>query len=406
VTETGEFTAVHDDISINISDIHAKASPEAIREALQRWLELSGVLSRGFSAVDKELTLVAGLVSNSTDDLSDLFHKMVAATQDQTNTMTSIVEIASSIELDGDKLSIADIVSFLEEVFTEGITNVLHLAQTAMTLVYALDDVVIDVNEVVNHIGEIEQINKQTNLLALNAKIEATRAGEAGKGFGVVADEVRQLSKDINNLASVLRTRVNAVHSGIENGHEQLQSIASLDMSGNLKAKSRIELMMQAMVEQNTNFTEKVSYSTELSRKLQADMSNVIQRFQFQDRTQQQLDGVKIAMGILREASYELVDETHDMTGLPKVEGDTERMVQWVDAVLDKCTLGEMRGRLKQGLLINNIDEEETSSDSSTDNIVNISAGADASEDIFDSALGGDAALGDADDDEDDIELF
>jgi len=406
VTETGEFTAVHDDISINISDMKAAGSPEATREALQRWLELSGVLTRGFSAVDKELTLVAGLVSNSTDDLSDLFHKMVAATQDQTNTMTSIVETASSVELDGDKLSIAEIVSFLEEVFTEGITNVLHLAQTAMTLVYALDDVVIDVNEVVNHISEIEQINKQTNLLALNAKIEATRAGEAGKGFGVVADEVRQLSKDINNLASVLRTRVNAVHSGIENGHEQLQSIASLDMSGNLKAKSRIEAMMQAMVEQNTSFTEKISYSTELSRQLQADMSNVIQRFQFQDRTQQQLDGVKIAMGILREASYELVDETHDMTGLPKVEGDTERMVQWVDAVLDKCTLGEMRGRLKQGLLINNIDEEETSSDSSTDNIVNISAGADASEDIFDSALGGDAALGDADDDEDDIELF
>lgn len=323
-----------------------------VKQALERWLELQHVLGRGFTTLDGEIDLVARLVETSTNDLNDLFHKLIQNAQDQSTGMSDIVRAASMVDFDSEQLTLQEIISYLEEVFSEGIMNVLQLAQTAMTLVYALDDVVIDVKEVVKHIGEIEQINKQTNLLALNAKIEATRAGEAGKGFGVVADEVRQLSKDINMLASTLRTRVDAVHQGIEDGHEQLQSIASLDMSGNLKAKDRIENMMKALVIQNGQFSEKLSTSAELSMKLQTDMSHVIQRFQFQDKTQQQLDGIRATMSVLQDVAADLAEETHDSTGLPKLADDSEIMEQWVDSIIKKCSLGEMRERFVQGMLL------------------------------------------------------
>ncbi|MCK0069697.1 methyl-accepting chemotaxis protein [Kordiimonas laminariae] len=391
-----ETQPVPEGVSASISE------GRSLEASLKKWLELRHILGRSYSTLGGEIDLVAALVATSTDELSELFHNLVGNAQSQSQSMEQIIHSASRITLDSEELTLQEVVGFLEEVFSEGIMNVLELAQTAMSLVYALDDVVIDVNEVVKNIKEIEQINKQTNLLALNAKIEATRAGEAGKGFGVVADEVRQLSKDINNMSTTLRTRVDAVHKGIENGHEKLQSIASLDMSSNLQAKDRIEGMMHALISQNEDFTRRLEHSTELSRQLQNDMSSVIQKFQFQDRAQQQLDSIKITMGVLNDITEDLAVETITENSIEDVENTSENMQGWVDTVIKKCTLGEVRQRFVQGVLL---------STDGSNKIVEISNASDDDDEIemFDAALGDisqpSASLDDEDDD-DNIELF
>lgn len=331
---------------------------DILAAALRRWLEIHYVFARSFSTLDHEIELVAKLVETSTGELSELFHNLVSNAHAQSEGMAEVIEAASTVDLGDERMSLPEIIEFLEKVFAEGILNVLQLSQTAMSLVYALDDVVVDVNEVVRQIGEIEKINKQTNLLALNAKIEATRAGDAGKGFGVVADEVRDLSKDINQLAGTLRTKVDAVHGGIEQGHEQLQTIASLDMSGNLKAKDRIENMMTALVSQNAEFNRKLQTSSELSQTLQQEISGVIQRFQFQDKAQQQLDGVRTTMSVLEELAHDLANETKEGSGLPEIEDDTEIMEAWVESMIKRCHLGEMRERFVQGIVLKNSDRQ------------------------------------------------
>lgn len=81
----------------------------------------------------------------------------------------------------------------------------------------------------------IVSISEQTNLLALNATIEAARAGEAGKGFSVVANEVKELSKqtkgaaeDITNAVAQINAQSTLVNQSMDSSTNLCQEISEI----------------------------------------------------------------------------------------------------------------------------------------------------------------------------------
>ncbi len=66
------------------------------------------------------------------------------------------------------------------------------------------------INSILNIINDI---SNQTNLLSLNASIEAARAGDAGKGFAVVAEEIRNLSEQIKNQITDIKSIIGNIQS-------------------------------------------------------------------------------------------------------------------------------------------------------------------------------------------------
>ncbi|MGV8983722.1 PocR ligand-binding domain-containing protein [Clostridium sp.] len=111
----------------------------------------------------------------------------------------------------------------------------------------------IEINTILD---SIKSIADETKMLGLNAAIEAARAGEAGRGFGVVATEIRTLSKDSKETAIKIAELTNKIQQSvdktIETSHATLetteqQSAAIEEVTANLMEVTTLADELNAM---------------------------------------------------------------------------------------------------------------------------------------------------------------
>ena len=109
----------------------------------------------------------------------------------------------------------------------EGMQNIRREVQGVSKRIKGLGDRSLEIQDIVNTIG---QIASQTNLLALNAAIEAAGAGEAGSRFAIVADEVRKLADNsaqatarIASLIRSVQTEIQDVILSVEDGTREVE---------------------------------------------------------------------------------------------------------------------------------------------------------------------------------------
>lgn len=319
-------------------------------EMLSRWLGLSRTQRRALSAWTEELDVVDSHVERSIDELSSSFRVMAETALAQSRQADALVAACQTLNLGDREVSMAEAAQIIDDYLTGMVNRIVQISTQGISIVFALDDVVRDLESIEELIADVDEINKQTNLLAINAMIEAARAGKAGQGFSIVAHEVRNLSKSVKQLADRMNSQVDVVATGIRKGHERLHEIAKIDMTDNVVMKDRLCDMMNELMRNNEAFSTTLSESGLLSRTFADKISNLVTTMQVQEPTSQRLEHIKATFAAMDLALEAMHAETQD-AGLgrqqrPRVDE------AWLRQVIADRIHGELGERFVKSVLM------------------------------------------------------
>lgn len=331
------------------SALEVVQAPEAPQEQpeqtalLQRWMSLASMQQRVIESLVSEIAGTSAFVETEAEALSGRFQRLASSAEQQTARVESLTNLARGIEVDGEQVPIEKIAGLLEGTLSDVVAKILMLSKDSMAMVYALDGLSKNVVQIDKCMVNLNRINKTTNMLALNARIEAERAGTAGMAFRVVAGEVQELSKATESLSREMQSEIKTVTTGIIEGQGTLQRVATIDMSENIMAKDRLEVLMSALINRSDNLSSIVADAVREASQISADVDGMVTGIQFQDRTRQRLEHVVDTLQVLGQALEEIKSRT--MAVVPELSGEPGSDVEWVKGLLDNIKMSELRAR-------------------------------------------------------------
>lgn len=288
-----------------------------------------------------ELLATARTIEQGTQEINEKFSQLARNVKEQGERVEKISEAAGSLEIDGEKMSLSDSLGVINSAINASTDKILFVSKKAMSMVYALEDAMKNLEITETFIDRVQKITKQTNLLALNATIEAARAGEAGKGFEVVADEVRILSKQIASLSEEMSSKITNVVKSVDNSYETLNDVATVDMSDNILVKEKIDSIMEKILSQSSSVAKVMHESAEEAKASSDVISGMVMEMQFSDKASQYISNIVSTLGVVKEDLIKNHDASLRLSGLPV--DSTKIDVELADEVLSGLTLSDLK---------------------------------------------------------------
>lgn len=301
-------------------------------------------------------------VEEQTQRLSGLFTSLTEKSSEQTERLSELFAQITTVDHDGQSFDLVTLPRILQESLQEVTERILVLSKQGVGLIYSLDEILEEIEEVASCIGEIEAINRQTRLLSLNAQIEAGRAGAAGVGFQVVSMEMQSLSRRIDALSEKMRGSVGKVTASIRDvigsirsEYQELSEIGAMDLSSQIDAKEQLEVLLNALVARNSEIQKELGNSTDASRIMAEEIHDVVMAMQFQDRMKQRTEAVIGAFDQIVSFMGE-----HDDLAM-----DQDACEALTTAILGSITLSDVRREFQRSLSGSEAEESEDSDDMS-----------------------------------------
>ncbi len=265
---------------------------ENFQKAIDQYVSsVESCVEQEVHSFQEELKQLKSVVAATVTTMSDSFNNLHRLTSGQSDVVHSIMDTMSSSEgTSAQSLSFTKFASETDDVLKFFVEHILQISKQSMEMVGVINDVGEHMSKVEKLLTDVQGIADQTNLLALNAAIEAARAGEAGRGFAVVADEVRNLSKNSDKFSEEIRVVVNASKKNINLAQDMIESMASKDMNVAISSKANIETMMEGIAKMNEGMATKIADVSNMNDQIGVSVGDAIRGLQFEDMVRQMLD--------------------------------------------------------------------------------------------------------------------
>lgn len=348
-------------VSGNSESHHVAAMP-----ITQKYFILCLLQSRIYRVIDNEVEETSEVVENSAVELSEKFRTLGQLAVSQSRQISEIVEKSQTVQVSHQSKGYEDVLNEMGTILDDMVQSLVGFSKEAMRLVFDLEDVNKDVHEMAKALENIDNINRQTQYLSINAAIESRKASNStsGASFDIIANEIRDLSKDTASLAEYVKTRMSKTMNGIEGTYHTLRTIAENDLEPQIKAKEKIENDMAALMNHNQQQSEFVKEALSANEDIEKMIKGLTMTMQFQDFSKQKLQHVSEALAFMQDMLSQIQQDYAEQNNNvidPQTESTDETIQELIADFLENCSLGEVKTKFIHSILNDNAVEKSHS---------------------------------------------
>ena len=256
---------------------------------LFEWMSFAGKQQRVVTSIINSLESISRFTEEKALELSYQFQVLSTLASEQTKHLQNLSHMAKMVSVNNEEIEITTLSKKLQKTYIDSVGSIIEVSKQAVVMACIQDESLSTLKLVEKSIREIEQINNKTKYLSLNATIESIRAGEAGQSFQVVANEVRELSEDTQQMAVNIRSQVNEMTKILKHAQDILQDITSLDMNKHIMAKDEIDDMISGLLKKNVHMGKITTEVSEAMNSFSKSAAQLVMSLQYQDRIKQDI---------------------------------------------------------------------------------------------------------------------